>query len=113
LRAREARPRRRRKFFRQAGGNAQSSLQGFHCDRERALPSFCGCVGFLIIFLLLLVLGFCWVGEFGLGFVPDEKSKAEKCPCLLACFLSVICCCETRRPFEEEWSTVVSVLDWY
>jgi hypothetical protein len=31
----------------------------------------------------------------------------------LAFFLSVICCCETRRPFEEEWSTVVSVLDWY
>jgi hypothetical protein len=49
-----------------------------------------------------------------LGFVPDEKSKAcFKCTCLLAFFLSVICCCETRRPFEEDWSTVVSVLDWY
>jgi hypothetical protein len=33
--------------------------------------------------------------------------------CLLAFFLSVICCCETRRSFEEEWNTVVSVLDWY
>jgi hypothetical protein len=47
-----------------------------------------------------------------LGFGPDEKSKAEEVH-LLAFFLSVICCCDTRRPFEEEWSTVVSVLDWY
>jgi len=67
---------------------------------------------FLKNFLLLLVLAFCWVGEFGLGFGPDEKSKAEEVH-LLAFFLSVICCCDTRRPFEEEWSTLVSVLDWY
>lgn len=35
--------------------------------------------GVFLFFLLLLVLGFCRVGEFGSGFVPDEKSKAEKC----------------------------------
>jgi hypothetical protein len=113
LRALEAGPRWRRKSFRQAGGSAQSSLQGFRCDRERALPRFCGCVVFFYFSFFFWFLVFVGLAKFGLGFVPDEKSKAEKCTCLLAFFLSVIGCCETRRPFEEEWSTVVSVLDWY
>ncbi len=88
LRAREARSRRRRKSFRQAGGNAQSSLQGFRCDRERALPRFCGCVVFLKIsffFWFWLFVGLAslvWV----LGLT--RRARLRKCTCLLSFFLS-------------------------
>ncbi len=52
------------------------------------------CQGFAVawcflVLLLLPVLGFCRVGEFGLGFVPDEKSRLRSAlACLLSFFLS-------------------------
>ncbi len=115
LRAREARPPWRRKSFRQAGGNAQSSLQGFRRDRERAR-----CRGFAVAWFFQKKSFFFWlwvfVGLLSLVWVLCLTRRARLRSALarsLAFFLSVICCCETRRPFEEEWSTVVSVLDWY
>ncbi len=114
LRAREARPRWRRKSFRLAGWRECAIVAARFSSRSRARAVEVLRLRGVFLFFLLQFLGFCRVGEFGLGFVPDEKSKAcFKCTCLLAFFLSVICCCETRRPFEEDWSTVVSVLDWY
>jgi len=74
LRAREARPRWRRKSFRQAGWRECAIVAARFSSRSRARAVEVLRLRGVFLFFLLQFLGFCRVGEFGLGFVPDEKS---------------------------------------
>ncbi len=69
---------------RQAGGNAQSSLQGFRRDRERALSRFCGCV---VFFYFSFFSFWVFVGLASLVWVLCLTRRA-RLRSALACFLS-------------------------